>query len=189
MFFLPVEDSVWEDRFRGFDSLLPIEHHKESVLPLESSRDFGRSRQSSSTALSTRSNNGLALSSGGQLATSLPVNHGNPIITDQDGNRKFFLEFDVRQFRPDEISVRTENGVLSIHAAQGCEETAGSSARQAYSEFARQYALPGDLNEDALLSELSPDGVLTVTAPLPPVKKALEGGFSSRRVAIEHFGH
>ncbi len=40
----------------------------------------------------------------------------NPVVTDNDGNRKLQLRFDVRQFQPEEINVKTKDGKLEVHA-------------------------------------------------------------------------
>ena len=115
-------------------------------------------------------------------AEALAVNQDNPIITDKDGNRKYFLEFDVRQFKPDELNVRTENNVLSVHAVHEYKE----GGKEEYREFARQYTLPADLKDENLESTLSPDGVLTITAPLPSIKPAIESSQTSSLKQIVH---
>lgn len=38
------------------------------------------------------------------------------IITDEQGNRKFHLEFDLRGFEPDEVKVKTEHKMLTVSA-------------------------------------------------------------------------
>lgn len=40
----------------------------------------------------------------------------NPVVTDNDGNRKLQLQFDVRQFKPEEIRVKTDDNKLEVHA-------------------------------------------------------------------------
>ncbi len=40
----------------------------------------------------------------------------NPIVTDNKGNRKLQLRFDVRQFKPEEIAIKTKDNKLEIHA-------------------------------------------------------------------------
>ena len=40
----------------------------------------------------------------------------NPVVTDKDGNRKLQLRYDVRQYKPEEISIKTKDGQLEIHA-------------------------------------------------------------------------
>jgi HSP20 family molecular chaperone IbpA len=49
----------------------------------------------------------------------------NPVVTDNQGNRKYQLCFDVRQYKPEEISLKTKDGHLEIHAKH--EESSDNS--------------------------------------------------------------
>ena len=49
----------------------------------------------------------------------------NPVVTDKEGNRKLQLRYDVRQFKPEEISIRTKDGQLIVHAKH--EESSDNS--------------------------------------------------------------
>ena len=91
----------------------------------------------------------------------------NPIVTDRDGSRKLKLTFDVRQFKPEEISVKTLDQHLVIHA-QHKEDTDTSKV---YREYNRQFLLPASVNPETLKSVLSPEGVMSIEAP---VNQALE---------------
>ncbi|ESO83798.1 hypothetical protein LOTGIDRAFT_98782, partial [Lottia gigantea] len=84
-------------------------------------------------------------------------------ITQDHEGRKFRLQFDVRQFKPEEIMVKTEGQKLEIHAKH---EEKGDN-KSVYSEYHRQYLLPNELKTDRLVSKLSRDGVLSIEAPLP----------------------
>jgi HSP20 family molecular chaperone IbpA len=44
------------------------------------------------------------------------IQQEDAIITDEQGNKKFHLEFDLRGFNPDEIKVKTENKMLTVSA-------------------------------------------------------------------------
>jgi HSP20 family molecular chaperone IbpA len=88
----------------------------------------------------------------------------NPVHHDQGSGRQLFrLQFDVRQFRPEEICVKTSDNNLTVHAKHE-EKSEGKSVNR---EYHRQYVLPKDLNPENLVSKLSRDGVLTIEAPLP----------------------
>ncbi|CAC5373020.1 unnamed protein product [Mytilus coruscus] len=102
----------------------------------------------------------------------------NPIIQERDGSRKFYLEFDVAQFKPEEITVKTTGNQLSVHARH---EDKNDPNRSAYREFARQYVIPKEVRPDFLTSKLSERGKLTIEAPLP----ALTGG-RDKLIPIEH---
>lgn len=86
----------------------------------------------------------------------------NPITTDKDGSRKVKLQFDVRQFKPEEITVRTQDNQLTVHARH---EENGPNGR-VFREYNRQFLLPESVHLETLSSILSPEGVLSVTAPM-----------------------
>ncbi|XP_064596974.1 heat shock protein Hsp-12.2-like [Liolophura sinensis] len=86
----------------------------------------------------------------------------NPIVTDKDGNKKFHLEFDLRQFKPEEINLSTANNVLTVEAKH--EEK--SDGRLSYREYRRQYTIPEGVNVETLKSKLAHNGVLSIEAPV-----------------------
>ena len=101
----------------------------------------------------------------------------NPIIQERDGSRKFYLEFDVSQFKPEEINVKTSGSQLSVHARHDDKDP----SRTAYREFARQYTLPKEVKPEFLMSKLSERGKLTIEAPLPALP-----GSRDKLIPIEH---
>ena len=102
----------------------------------------------------------------------------NPIITDRDGTRKLKLTFDVRQFKPEEISVKTTDQQLVVHA----KHKEDSDTSKVYREYNRQFLLPSSINPETLKSILSPEGVLSIEAPVNPALDAPR----ERLVPIEH---
>ncbi|XP_013194471.2 protein lethal(2)essential for life [Amyelois transitella] len=93
-----------------------------------------------------------------QLA-SLSKDLGSTIKTDKD---KFQINLDVQHFSPDEISVKTSDGYVVIEAKhEEKQDEHGFVSRQ----FVRKYALPEGAESENVVSELSSDGILTVTAP------------------------
>lgn len=101
----------------------------------------------------------------------------NPVVQDRSGSRKFHLEFDVRQFKPEEIEVKTFGNQLTIHAKHEDKENGKSSFR----EYQKQFTLPKEVSLELLSSKLSTQGVLTIEAPLP----ALEGP-RDKLIPIQH---
>uniref|UniRef100_A0A0B7A866 SHSP domain-containing protein n=1 Tax=Arion vulgaris TaxID=1028688 RepID=A0A0B7A866_9EUPU len=100
----------------------------------------------------------------------------NPVYHDQSLGRELFrLQFDVRQFKPEEISVKTVGSNLTVHAKHE-EKLEGKSLHR---EYHREYVLPKDMNPENLVSKLSRDGVLTIEAPLPVTD-------GNRLIAIKH---
>ena len=101
----------------------------------------------------------------------------NPIQTAPDGSRKFHLEFDMRQFKPEEIQVRTAGNTLSVHGKHEEKDTGKSVFR----EYNRSYLIPKDVQPERLASKLSTGGILSIEAPLP----ALEGP-REKLIPIKH---
>ena len=102
----------------------------------------------------------------------------NPIITDRDGTRKLKLTFDVRQFRPEEISVKTMDQHLVVQA----KHKEDSDNSKVYREYNRQFLLPPSVNPETMKSILSPEGVLSIEAPVNPALDTPR----ERLVPIEH---
>lgn len=102
----------------------------------------------------------------------------SPIIQDtEDGHRVLKLRFDVSQYEPDEIVVKTIDNRLTVQAKH--EER--SENRSVYREYNREFHLPDGTDIEQIKSSLSKDGVLTIDCPLPQLQ--LHG--ASRRIPIE----
>lgn len=86
-----------------------------------------------------------------------------PFITDATGNKKLALRFDCSQFKPEEISVKTMDNRLCVHA----KHTEESPGRKVYREFTREYTLPKGVDPLRLTSTLTTDGVLQIDSPAP----------------------
>ena len=96
----------------------------------------------------------------GQLSS--PLIHQHQDIANEDG-KCMRLRFDVSQYSADEVSVKTVDGKLRVHAKH--EEK--SETKSAYREFNKEFSLPIGTNPEAIKSTLSRDGILTVEVPLP----------------------
>lgn len=108
----------------------------------------------------------------------MQANPSSPLIQERgDGGKDLKLRFDVSEYAPEELEVKTVDQKLLVHAKH--EETA--PGRQVYREFKKEFLLPKDVDPEALKSSLSTDGILTVDAPL----LALTGP-RQHTIAIEH---
>ncbi|XP_058821060.1 alpha-crystallin B chain isoform X1 [Topomyia yanbarensis] len=94
----------------------------------------------------------------------------SPLIQEDGDNKVLKLRFDVSQYAPEEIVVKTVDNKLLVHAKH--EEK--SDTKSVYREYNREFLLPKGCNPELIKSSLSKDGVLTVDAPLPP--QALTAG-------------
>ncbi|CAH0403572.1 unnamed protein product [Chilo suppressalis] len=84
---------------------------------------------------------------------------GSTIKTEKD---KFQINLDVQHFEPEEITVKTADGYVVVEAKhEEKEDEHGFVSRQ----FVRKYSLPEGAESENIVSELSSDGILTITAP------------------------
>ncbi|EZA57513.1 hypothetical protein DMN91_002706 [Ooceraea biroi] len=93
---------------------------------------------------------------------------GGIVGTDKEN---FKVIIDVHQFKPEEVSVKLIDRCLLVEAKH--EETRdehGSVSRQ----FVRRYQLPDRADVDQVMSTVSSDGFLTITAPLKPKEEKQE---------------
>jgi len=82
---------------------------------------------------------------------------------EDDGQKELKLRFDVSQYNPDEIMVKTVDNKLLVHAKHE-EQTGGKTV---FREYNREFLLPSGTDPESIRSSLSKDGILTVEAPLP----------------------
>ena len=75
---------------------------------------------------------------------------------------KFQVEFDVKDYKPEELSIKTEGTTLVVLAKH--EEKSGDSS-YVTKQFEQRFTLPSGVKSDAISSSLSRDGKLMVTAP------------------------
>ncbi|KFM65662.1 Heat shock protein beta-1, partial [Stegodyphus mimosarum] len=93
----------------------------------------------------------------------------SPLIQDSGDGKQLRLRFDVSQYQPEEIVVKTVDNKLQVQAKH--EEK--TDTKSVYREYNREFLLPKGTNPEMIKSSLSTDGVLTVEAPLPT---AIESG-------------
>lgn len=108
---------------------------------------------------------------------SLTRDLGSTIKTEDN---KFTVNLDVQHFSPDEIEVKTTDGYVTIEAKhEEKQDEHGYVSRQ----FVRKYALPEGVESSQIVSQLSSDGILTISAPIKTVE-----GKEERVVPITHTG-
>ncbi|XP_026866060.2 heat shock protein beta-1 [Electrophorus electricus] len=74
------------------------------------------------------------------------------------------VSLDVNRFAPEELTVKTKDGVVEI---TGQHEERKDEHGYISRSFTRKYTLPPGADVEKISSSLSPEGVLTVEAPLP----------------------
>lgn len=92
-------------------------------------------------------------------AAGAAKDYGSTIVFDKD---KFQVNLDVQQFRPEELSVKVVNGSVVIEGKhEEKEDEHGFVSRH----FQRRYVVPQGHDTLQIVSKLSSDGVLSITAP------------------------
>eukprot|EP00092_Neocalanus_flemingeri_P008249 GFUD01008894.1.p1 GENE.GFUD01008894.1~~GFUD01008894.1.p1 ORF type:complete len:199 (-),score=55.46 GFUD01008894.1:165-713(-) len=85
-------------------------------------------------------------------------------------NAKWQISIDIQHFSPKELAIRTVDTVLWVEGKhEEKEDEHGCVSRQ----FTRKYEIPTDYQPESVISAISKDGILTVTAtkkPLEPLK-------------------
>lgn len=131
-------------------------------------------RFSSSQASNVFQNTGSSsAAAGGDFWNSLD----SPLVQDTSDGKKLKLRFDVTQYAPEEIVVKTVDNKLQVQAKH--EEN--SENRSVFREYKREFLLPPGVNPELIQSTLSKDGVLTVEAPLLSIEDNRE-----RKIPIGH---
>lgn len=101
----------------------------------------------------------------------------SPLVQDTSDGKALKLRFDVTEYAPEEIVVKTVDNKLQVNARH--EEV--SETRNVLKEYKREFLLPKGVNPELIRSSLSKDGVLTVEAPLPAIEDNRE-----RQIPIGH---
>lgn len=160
-----------ESRTSSISSSSPI--FNSSAASQQRERERERDQQTTSSTTSTTTTKQAGNSSSRNWADGIQ----SPFIQDTEEGRVLKLRFDVTQYEPDEIVVKTVDNRLTVQAKH--EEK--SENRSVYREYNREFHLPDGTDVDQIKSSLSKDGVLTVDCPLPSPQ--LHG--ASRRIPIE----
>lgn len=99
-------------------------------------------------------------------------------IVEERGETKLKLEFNVHNFRPEEVQVKIlGNNILQVRAEHEEKADSGETKRRLY---VRQYSLPKGVDVEHVRPILSKDGVLTVEAPAPTLS------ITERMIPIEY---
>jgi len=108
--------------------------------------------------------------------SALSVGGGDEHLVDDNGTKKFKLEYSIGNFDPEEISVKTEGHTLRVHALRDKND----GGHREHKEFKRDCTIPANVDPEAITSHLTPEGVLVLEAPvnLPAIE-------DKRRAAIE----
>jgi len=94
------------------------------------------------------------------MSSSVDTSPKAKVSYDQD---KFMVEFNVQDYAPEDLNIKTEGDVLIVLAKQESKTKGGKSLVS--KQFEQRFSLPSGVNPEKISSKLSKDGILTVTAP------------------------
>merc|ERR1712215_591311 len=94
----------------------------------------------------------------------------NEVIRVKEDEKKMEVSLDTSQYRPDELKVGIDKGVVSVEGKH--EEKAEDGSKMVSRMFSRKYTLPKETKAEEVVSNLSSDGVLVITSPKE--KKAIQ---------------
>lgn len=111
------------------------------------------------------------------MAQSSDMSPKAKVSYDQD---KFQVEFNVQDYTPEELSIKTEGDVLIVLAKHETKAEGGQSFVS--KQFEQRFSLPSGVKIEKIASSLSKDGILTVSAP----RENLAISSSIKKGAIEN---
>jgi HSP20 family molecular chaperone IbpA len=94
---------------------------------------------------------------------------------------QFVVEIPLKDYRPEELSVKTEGEVLVILAKHETQTESGGSFVS--KQFEQRFSLPSGVKPESIISSLGKDGTLKVTAPRTSSQPNLS--FKKTRGALE----
>merc|ERR1712198_718425 len=84
------------------------------------------------------------------------------VIRVKNDDKKMEVSLDTSQYRPDELSVSVSNGAITVEGKH--EEKSEDGTKMVSRQFVRKYSLPAGTRAEHVVSNLSSDGVLVITA-------------------------
>ena len=85
------------------------------------------------------------------------------LIRAKEDDTKMEVSLDTAQYRPDELKISVEGRVVCVEGRH--EEKAEDGSKMVNRSFSRKYTLPEGAKAEDVVSNLSSDGVLVITAP------------------------
>merc|ERR1712142_180926 len=164
--------------FRDFEDSLSSGHNS-LIRPSRALHDDPFLFHSNFPAVNRRTNK--------ELEPHIQAHHPNHNMDDKDlsprarvsiDEEKLQVEFNVQEYKPEELSLKTEGDVLVVLGKQEVKEGGQTFVSK---QFEQRFSLPSGARPDNISSALSKDGVLTVTALRDPPaikgrsKPAIEG--------------
>ena len=103
------------------------------------------------------------------------------LLSLQEDDTKMELSLDTAGYKPDELKVQVRDGELSIEGKH--EEKSEAGHVMVSRQFSRRYGLPQGAKKEAVMSNLSQDGVMVITVPK---EKKIQEVKAGDKIHVEH---
>ena len=103
------------------------------------------------------------------------------LLSMQEDDTKMELSLDTVGYKPDELKVQVRDGELSVEGKH--EERSEAGHVMVSRQFSRRYGLPQGAKKEAVMSNLSQDGVMVITVPK---EKKIQEVKAGDKIHIEH---
>jgi len=113
--------------------------------------------------------------------SSLDANNGISKVVVEDDTYK--INVNVQDYKPEELIIKTVGNCVHFEAKH--EESAADGHSYVSRNVSQSFTLPRGVDPETVTSSLSKQGVLTISAPLPPQLRQLQTG-NERLVPIKH---
>jgi HSP20 family molecular chaperone IbpA len=163
------ESRKWREQFLSSSGFGPttntttgIEHRPKMFVNFPEFPEFGTSPFNSSPLSSRFGHPSAGFGAPFPSASALTQStHKSFIEEDDNGHKKYKMQFEIGDFKPNEIQVRTEGRQLVV---KGDREVVAGTASES-KQFNREITLPDFVEPTSVTSYLS-EGILTVEAPV-----------------------
>ena len=163
-----VRSSPWEDFLSAGDSLRALD------------RQFSEMDRQLTDLFSHFNRQAESADSDEQEYSGLDSRCKSAVVPNPDGSKQLQLQFNMRCFKPEELTVETVDNKLQVYAKH--EEQSDNGV--IFQEYRREFQLPESMDLQQMKSKLGPDGILTVEGPLPA--PAVEEGPKEHIIPIQH---
>ncbi|XP_021002029.2 heat shock protein beta-1 [Parasteatoda tepidariorum] len=181
---VPIQKSdfhVLDDEFHSIRGRFESEMKKmeEEMARLKAKladHDRGSFKSSASIHMSTSEESSSSTKSENHSGSWMDDLNSSPLVQNGNDGKNLKLRFDVSDYAPEEILVKTIDNKLKVSAKHE-EKTPNKTV---YREYNREFMLPVGTNPELIKSALSKDGILTIEAPVPAIDS-----FKERTIPID----
>ncbi|EDW40844.1 heat shock protein 26 [Drosophila sechellia] len=176
---LSLVDELQAPRSPIYELGLGLHPHSRYVLPLGTQQRRSINGCPCASPVCPSSPAGQVLALRGEMANSNDIHWPATAHVGKDG---FQVCMDVAQFKPSELNVKVVDDSILV---EGKHEERQDDHGHIMRHFVRRYKVPEGYKAEQVVSQLSSDGVLTVSIPKP---QAIEDKSKERIIQIQQVG-